>query len=207
VRKQQNVANGRRIGEQHDHAIHTQPEPGGGRHPILERANIVGVVVHGLLVAGFLALDLILEALRLILGIVELGETVGELAAGDDELEALGLGEARDAIARAREDGYAIAEGRGGTYGAQTVRVGRRWAWAEPGAPSQRESEETADFGPGNVSLAEELYAVIACWSSAEPVTGPSPATFAEAARVTALCDTVYDQIGRAEPVAVTAAR
>ena len=104
------------------------------------------------------------------------------------------------------EDGYAIAEGRGGTYGAQTVRVGRRWAWAQPGAPSQRESEETSDFGPGNVSLADELHAVIDCWNGAEPVGGPHPATFAEAARVTTLCDTVYDRIGRAEPVAVTAA-
>jgi hypothetical protein len=85
VWKQQDVANGRRIGEQHDHAIHAQPEPGGGRHPVFERANVIGVVVHGLLVAGFLALDLILEALRLILGIVEFGEAVGEFAAADEE--------------------------------------------------------------------------------------------------------------------------
>jgi predicted dehydrogenase len=101
------------------------------------------------------------------------------------------------------EDGYAIAEGRGGTYGAQTVRVGRRWAWAQPGAPSQRESEETADFGPGNVSLTDELHDVIDRWSGATPVAGPHPATFAEAARVTALCDAVYARIGRAAPVGV----
>jgi len=105
------------------------------------------------------------------------------------------------------EDGYAIAEGRGGTYGAQTVRVGRRWAWAQPGAPSQRESEESADFGSENVSLADELHAVIDRWSGTAPGTGPQPATFAQAARVTALCDTVYDRIGRAVPVAATAAR
>jgi predicted dehydrogenase len=105
------------------------------------------------------------------------------------------------------EGGYAIAEGRGGTYGAQTVRIGRRWAWAQPGAPSQRECEETADFGPDDVSLADELHAVLERWSGAEPDNGPHPATFAEAARVTALCDMVYDRIGRAVPVATTAAR
>jgi 1,5-anhydro-D-fructose reductase (1,5-anhydro-D-mannitol-forming) len=103
------------------------------------------------------------------------------------------------------EDGYAIVEGRGGTYGSQTVRIGRRWAWAEPGAPSQRESEKTADFGPGNVSLTDELHAVIDRWSGSEPIGGPHPATFAEAARVTALCDTIYDRIGRAAPVVAAA--
>jgi hypothetical protein len=42
------------------------------------------------MVAGGLLLDLFLEALGLVLGVVQLGEAVGDLAAGDVELEALG---------------------------------------------------------------------------------------------------------------------
>jgi predicted dehydrogenase len=97
------------------------------------------------------------------------------------------------------EDGYGIATGRGGNYGSQTLRLGRRWAWSEPGAASQRETEATADFGPDNVSLTDELAAVLARWRGApEPTSGPRPATFAEAYDVTALVDAVYDRIGRA---------
>ena len=44
------------------------PRPAVGRHAVLERAHVVGVVVHRLLVAGFLALDLRAEARRLVLG-------------------------------------------------------------------------------------------------------------------------------------------
>jgi len=97
------------------------------------------------------------------------------------------------------EDGYAIATGRGGNYGSQTLRLGRRWAWSEPGAPSQRKTETTADYGPHNVSLADELAAVLSRWrGDPAPTTGPHPATFAEAYNVTALVDAVYDRIGRA---------
>ncbi|MCZ4491294.1 MAG: hypothetical protein QOH30_1568 [Baekduia sp.] len=96
------------------------------------------------------------------------------------------------------EDGYGIAEGRGGNYGDQTLRLGRRWAWAEPGAGGQRDSEARHDFGPGNVSLVEELGAVLARWRGEPPASGPAPATFAEALAVTALCDAVYERIGRA---------
>jgi 1,5-anhydro-D-fructose reductase (1,5-anhydro-D-mannitol-forming) len=103
------------------------------------------------------------------------------------------------AIEAIGEDGYAIATGRGGNYGTQTLRLGRRWAWSEPGAPSQRETEETHDFGPQNVSLTDELAAVLAQWrGTPAPATGPHPATFAEAYTVTALVDAVYDRIGRA---------
>lgn len=97
------------------------------------------------------------------------------------------------------EDAYGIAEGRGGNYGDQTLRLGRRWAWSEPGAGAQRETEETADFGGQNVSLTDELAAVLAQWrGEPAPTTGPHPATFAEAHTVTALVDAVYDRIGRA---------
>lgn len=98
------------------------------------------------------------------------------------------------------EDGYAIATGRGGNYGSQHLRLGRRWAWSEPSAPSQRETETTSDFGPHNISLTDELAAVLSQWRGAPaPSTGPHPATFTEAYNVTALVDAVYDRIGRAE--------
>ena len=53
-------------------------------------AQVVRVVVHGLQVAGFLGRGLGAEPLVLILRVVELGERVGELHAGDEQLEALG---------------------------------------------------------------------------------------------------------------------
>ncbi|HMJ34322.1 MAG TPA: Gfo/Idh/MocA family oxidoreductase [Baekduia sp.] len=96
------------------------------------------------------------------------------------------------------EDGYGIAEGRGGNYGDQTLRLGRRWAWAQPGAPGQRDTEERRDFGPGNASLTDEVGAVLARWRGAPPAPGPAPATFRQALAVTALVDAVYDRIGRA---------
>lgn len=96
------------------------------------------------------------------------------------------------------EDAYAIAAGRGGNYGSQTLRLGRRWAWSEPGAPSQRETELTTDFGATNVSLVDELAAVIDQWRGhPAPTTGPHPATFAEAYAVTALVDAIYARVGR----------
>ncbi len=91
------------------------------------------------------------------------------------------------------DEGYAIAEGRGGNYGPMTLRLGRRWAWTEAGAQSQRESEEVHDFGAENHSLRDELEAVVAAWRSGSPPAGdPHPATPAEAREVTSLCEELY---------------
>jgi predicted dehydrogenase len=89
--------------------------------------------------------------------------------------------------------GYAIAEGRGGNYGPMTLRLGRRWAWAEPGGMSQRESEDLRDYGARNDSLRDELADVVALWRG-EPVPAhtPLPATMSEARRVTELCQQLY---------------
>ena len=77
------------------------PQPAVGGMPYSSARMIVGVVVHRLLVAGVLGLRLRVEARRLVLGVVELGEAVGELAAGDEELEA--LGDRRVGVGGARE--------------------------------------------------------------------------------------------------------
>jgi predicted dehydrogenase len=94
------------------------------------------------------------------------------------------------------EDGYAIAEGRGGNYGPMTLRVGRRWAWTAPGAASQRESEEMWNFGERNDSLHDELTDVIARWGGAAPSRAqPRPATMSEAREITELCERLYAKI------------
>jgi hypothetical protein len=56
---------------------------------VLEGADVVGVVVHGLFVTSRLPLDLVTETRRLIVGIVELAEGVAELATLHEELEAV----------------------------------------------------------------------------------------------------------------------
>jgi 1,5-anhydro-D-fructose reductase (1,5-anhydro-D-mannitol-forming) len=95
------------------------------------------------------------------------------------------------------EDGYAIAEGRGGNYGSMTLRVGRRWAWTRTGVISQRDSEEVRDFGSDNQSLRDEFADVLAHWRGAKPAAGdPHPATMSEARRVTELCEQLYASIG-----------
>lgn len=95
------------------------------------------------------------------------------------------------------EDGYAIAEGRGGNYGSMTLRRGHRWAWRDPEVTSQRDSEEVHDFGVRDSSLREELGAVVAAWSSAPSATPfPQPADMAQARRVTELCEELYPRIG-----------
>jgi len=94
------------------------------------------------------------------------------------------------------EDGYAIAEGRGGNYGEIELRIGKRWAWSEPGAGAQRETEERHDFGAENVSLRDELAAVLAAWrDDAEPGGPVHPATMAEARAITELCEELYGRL------------
>ncbi len=94
------------------------------------------------------------------------------------------------------EDGYAIAEGRGGNYGSMELRLGRRWAWNEPGAGSQRESEELHEFGSDNVSLRDELDAVLSAWRTGRQDAGPvHPATMAEGRAVTECAEELYRRL------------
>jgi 1,5-anhydro-D-fructose reductase (1,5-anhydro-D-mannitol-forming) len=99
------------------------------------------------------------------------------------------------------EDGYGIAEGRGGNYGDMSLRQGRRWAWREPGVVSQRDSEVVTGFGSVDVSLREELGAVVRAWRG-DPGDGsfPYPADLTHARRVTELCDELYPRTGVRDP-------
>jgi predicted dehydrogenase len=96
------------------------------------------------------------------------------------------------------EEGYAIAEGRGGNYGPMSYRSGRRWAWAEEGASNQRETEQVAKFGVHDDSLRDELAAIVRAWKqrSASSTDVPHPATMAEAFGVAKLCEALYEGAG-----------
>src|SRR5512139_2351058 len=75
LREQDDVADRGRVGQQHHQAVDPDAAAAGGRQAVFERADEVGVVVHRLLVAGLLLPHLFHEALGLVLGVVELGET------------------------------------------------------------------------------------------------------------------------------------
>ena len=52
MREKDHVADRRRAGQQHDEAVDTDAFAGGRRHAVFEGADVVGVVVHGFVVAG-----------------------------------------------------------------------------------------------------------------------------------------------------------
>jgi hypothetical protein len=87
--EQEHIADRRRIRQQHHQPVDADALADRRRHAVLEGADVIGVVVHGLQVARVLLRHLLAEALGLVLGVVELAEAVGELAAGDEELEAV----------------------------------------------------------------------------------------------------------------------
>jgi 1,5-anhydro-D-fructose reductase (1,5-anhydro-D-mannitol-forming) len=94
------------------------------------------------------------------------------------------------------DDGYALVEGRGGTYGAQILRLGKRWAWNDGSGRSQRATEDVLDFGSANTSLDDELSAVVDAWLTGRLGSDdPHPATMAEGVRVAELCDSMYAMI------------
>ena len=91
------------------------------------------------------------------------------------------------------EDGYALIDGRGGTYGNHMLRFGKRWAWADGRGQPQRATEEVFDLGTEARYLEEETRAVIETWLTGVPEPRfPHPATVAEAMAVARLCDETY---------------
>lgn len=94
------------------------------------------------------------------------------------------------------EDGYALAEGRGGNYGRMRLTLGRRWAWSEPGAGSQRDTEDRRDFGDENLSFRDELQSVLGAWRVGERASSTvHPATMSEGRAVTELCQHLYERL------------
>src|SRR5574341_807646 len=104
VREEDHVPDRGAVGEQHHQAVHAQARARRGRQPHFQRADVVGVVVHRLHVPGRLLRRLLAEALGLVLGIVQLGEAVGDFLRVDEELEALGEPRVRVLAPRERRD-------------------------------------------------------------------------------------------------------
>src|SRR5262245_13983572 len=88
-REEDHVADRRRARQQHRETIDADPLPSRRWHAVLERAAVILVVVHRLLGAGGLGGELRLEAGALVVGIVQLGEPVRDLAPRDVQLEAI----------------------------------------------------------------------------------------------------------------------
>src|SRR5271166_4523712 len=113
VREQQDVAYRRGVGEKHHEPIDADAEPAGRRHSVSERPHVVRVVIHRLFVALALARGLILETLRLILGVIEFGKAVVVFTPADEEFEAIGDERILVVAPRERRDLGRIAVGEG----------------------------------------------------------------------------------------------
>src|SRR4029078_1496080 len=87
VREQDHVPDRRAVGEQHHEAIDPEPGTRGRRQPVLHCADVVRVVVHRFLLAGFLEPRLLAEPLGLVLRVVQLGEAVRDLLRVDEKIE------------------------------------------------------------------------------------------------------------------------
>ena len=89
-REQQHVAYGGAVGKQHHKAVYSQAYAACGGHAVLQSGAEGLVYHHGLVVALGALHGLLYEAAPLIDGVVQLGEGVGVLVAGDEQLKALG---------------------------------------------------------------------------------------------------------------------
>ena len=92
------------VGQQHDAAVDADSKAAGGGQAVLQGVDVVLVHHAGLLVSAGPELHLLLEPLLLVNGVVELGERVGVLVRGDEELEA--VGEARVVLVALGERGH-----------------------------------------------------------------------------------------------------
>ena len=90
--KEDDVADGRRVGEQHDQAVNADTLACGSGHPVFQGPNkiLIHLGVNLFIIAFFR--NLLFQALALINGVAELAECIGDLAAGDEELKAVGHG-------------------------------------------------------------------------------------------------------------------
>ena len=100
-REEDHVADRVLAGEHHREPVDPEPETAGRRHPVRERLDVVGIALLGLDVAAGALGGLHREALRLLLGVVQLGERVAELHAADVVLEP--LDDLRVVVGRPRE--------------------------------------------------------------------------------------------------------
>src|SRR5712691_12081273 len=102
--EQDDVADRGLVGEDGDQPVDPEAHAPGGRKAIFERGE--EVLVHGmrLLVARGARPRLVFEASSLVIGLVKLGEGVGDLLAGDEELEPIRQPRVRGAPPGQRRD-------------------------------------------------------------------------------------------------------
>src|SRR3984893_14831847 len=109
-REEHDLADRRQPGEEHAEAVDPDAEPAGGRHAVLQRAEVVLVDRPGLLVAGRPQLCLSLEPRSLVDRVVQLAESIGELTSAHHALETLDQGGVVPVDARERRDLSRIVE-------------------------------------------------------------------------------------------------
>ena len=88
-REEDHLAQARGAGQHHHQPVDPEADAAGRRHALLERAEEVLVVRLRLLVAAGELLGLLRETASLLVGVVELGERVGDLDPADERLPAL----------------------------------------------------------------------------------------------------------------------
>src|SRR5581483_8342339 len=101
MREENHVADGGGVGKEHHQSIDADAEARGRGQSVLESTDIVGVIKHRLFVALVLTRHLRPETRGLVLRVIQLREAVGNLAAADEELEA--VGQERVGIIRTRQ--------------------------------------------------------------------------------------------------------
>jgi len=112
--KEDHIADTRAVAQKHGEAIDADPAAARRRHAVFERADVVRIEKHRLFVAFGFRLGLPLEALGLILGVIEFGKAVGQFTTGDIEFEALGNARMLIRGARKRRGFNRIIENEGG---------------------------------------------------------------------------------------------
>src|SRR4051794_3863967 len=88
-REEHHFADRSLTGQEHREAVDPDADPTGRRHPVFERIDVVRVERWRVLVTRGGVADLLLETRALVVGVVELGERVGELHPVRERLEAL----------------------------------------------------------------------------------------------------------------------
>ena len=87
MRKQNDLSNGRRIGQQHHQAVNSDALTGRRRHAVFQGFNIVVIHEMRFTVTGFSIFHLLQKSSPLVFRVVEFGEPVGDFPSGDEQFK------------------------------------------------------------------------------------------------------------------------
>ena len=88
--EQQHVANARLVRKEHNYTVNADTDAARRRHAVLKSTDVVGVILHGLVIARSLFLHLLLEALCLVNRVIQLAKGIGVLMACNNKLKTIG---------------------------------------------------------------------------------------------------------------------